>query len=132
MLSKTPFLLAGLILSGLAVAQNPVVPPPAGAPIPPGAQAPAAAGQLAAPDPNAVKKEGYAEPKINGERLAELYTEITGRRVTLSNAAIAAEFRFVQRGPITYGEAADLLKKAALLEGFVFIASGKNHDTLVF
>ncbi|QJE98255.1 secretin N-terminal domain-containing protein [Luteolibacter luteus] len=131
MLSKTPFLLAGLILSGLAVAQNPAVPPPPqpGGQIQPAA---AAAGQLVAPDPNAVNQKGYAEPKINGERLAELYTEITGRRVTLSNAAIAAEFRFVQQGPITYGEAAELLRKAALLEGFVFIASGKNHDTLVF
>ena len=134
MLSKTPFLLAGLILSGLAVAQNPAVPPPppAGAPIPPGAVAPAAAGQLAAPDPNAVNQKGYAEPKINGERLAELYTEITGRRVTLSNAAIAAEFRFVQQGPITYGKAAELLKVAAMMEGFVFVPSGENHDKLIF
>src|SRR5690606_10146247 len=77
------------------------------------------------------KQEGFLEPKINGERLAELYTELTGRRVTVSNAAIAAEFRFVQQGPITYGEAAELLKIAAVMEGFVFIPSGENHDKLV-
>src|SRR5687767_9987046 len=117
MLSKTPFLLAGLILSGLAVAQNPAVPPPAGAPVPPGVVAPGAQALKKAPDPNAINKDGYAEPKINGERLAELYTEITGRRVTVSNAAIAAEFRFVQEGPITYADAERLLKVAALMEG---------------
>ena len=131
-MSKTPFLLAGLILTGLAVAQNPAVPPPAGAPVPPGAVAPGAQAQRNAPDPNAINREGYAEPKVNGERLAELYTEITGRRVTVSNAAIAAEFRFVQEGPITYEEAARLLKVAAVMEGFVFIPSGENHDKLVF
>ena len=79
-----------------------------------------------------MKQDGYLEPKINGERLAELYTEFTGRRVTVSNAAISAEFRFVQSGPITYGEAAELLKIAAVMEGFVFIPSGKNHDKLVY
>lgn len=121
-------LLAGLILSGATLAQTPP-PPPAGAPIPPGA-APAApaAGDRA----QRVKQDGYLEPKINGERLAELYTEFTGRRVTVSNAAITAEFRFVQGGPITYGEAAELLKIAAVMEGFVFIPSGQNHDKLVY
>jgi type II secretion system protein D len=52
--------------------------------------------------------------------------------VTISNAALTAEFRFVQRGPITYGEAAKLLKEAALLEGFVFVPTGENHDRLIY
>lgn len=121
-------LLAGLFLSGAMLAQTPP-PPPAGAPIPPGvAPAAAAAGDRA----QRIAQQGYQEPKINGERLAELYTELTGRRVTVSNAAIAAEFRFVQNGPITFGEAAELLKIAAVMEGFVFIPSGPNHDKLVY
>lgn len=127
MLPTSRLLLAGLILSAAAFAQTP--PPPAGAPIPPGnAPAPAGAGDRS----QRVKQDGYLEPKINGERLAELYTEFTGRRVTVSNAAITAEFRFVQSGPITYGEAAELLKIAAVMEGFVFIPSGENHDKLVY
>ena len=131
MLSKSHFLLAGLIASGTALAQVPP-PPPAGAPVQPGAVPPAAPQPNPAALAQKVKQEGYLEPKINGERLAELYTELTGRRVTVSNAAIAAEFRFVQQGPITYGEAAELLKIAAVMEGFVFIPSGENHDRLVY
>lgn len=141
MLPLPRLLLAGLILSGAALAQEPAPPPPAGAPIPPGAVPPAGAVQPAGAVPNAalplaqkVKQDGYLEPKINGERLAELYTELTGRRVTVSNAAITAEFRFVQKGPITYGEAAELLKIAALMEGFVFVPSDDipNHDKLLY
>ena len=136
MLLKPHHFLAGLIFSGTALAQNPAV-PPAGAPVPPGAVPPAGvpgAAPNAANKPLAdtVKQDGFLEPKINGERLAELYTQLTGRRVTVSNAAIGAEFRFVQQGPITYGEAAELLKTAALLDGFVFIPSGENHDKLVY
>jgi type II secretion system protein D len=126
MLPTSRLLLAGLLLTGTALAQTPV-PPPAGAPVLPGAVPPNAA-NLA----QKVKQDGYLEPKINGERLAELYSELTGRRVTVSNAAIAAEFRFVQKGPITYGEATELLKIAAVMEGFVFIPSGENHDKLVY
>lgn len=114
--------LAGLIAAGPLFAQETPIP------VPPPAQA---ADQANVPREARVKQEGFLEPKINGERLAELYAELTGRRVTVSNAAIAAEFRFVQQGPITYGEAAELLKIAAVMEGFVFIPSGENHDKLV-
>ncbi|MCW1886455.1 hypothetical protein OKA04_17080 [Luteolibacter flavescens] len=131
MLPKPHFLLTGLIASGTAFAQVPQ-PPPAGAPVQPGAVPPGVQPNDPATLAQRVKQEGYLEPKINGERLAELYTELTGRRVTVSNAAIAAEFRFVQQGPITFGEAAELLMKAALLEGFVFIPSGENHDLLIY
>lgn len=135
MLPIPRLLLAGLILSGAAFAQEPAPPPPAGAPIPPGAVPPAGGVPNAGlPLAQKVKQDGYLEPKINGERLAELYTELTGRRVTVSNAAITAEFRFVQKGPITYGEAAELLKIAALMEGFVFVPSDDmpNHDKLLY
>lgn len=135
MLPLPRLLLAGLILSGAAFAQEPAPPPPAGAPIPPGAvPPPGVVPNAGLPLAQKVKQDGYLEPKINGERLAELYTELTGRRVTVSNAAIAAEFRFVQKGPISYGEAAELLKIAAIMEGFVFVPSDDipNHDKLLY
>ncbi|TAE76779.1 MAG: hypothetical protein EAZ65_01275 [Verrucomicrobia bacterium] len=128
MMPTSRLLLAGLLLTGVASAQAPVSPAPAGAPVVPAAVPPLPAAGLA----EKVKQDGYLEPKINGERLAELYSELTGRRVTVSNAAIAAEFRFVQKGPITYAEATELLKIAAVMEGFVFIPSGENHDKLVY
>ncbi|WP_035615425.1 secretin N-terminal domain-containing protein [Haloferula sp. BvORR071] len=134
MLPKPHFLLAGWLLAGVALAQNPAVPPPPGGnnPAAPPVRPPADGPLKPAPDPNTVVQGGYIHPTIDGQVLAELYTEMTGRRVTVSNAAIAAQFRFVQQGPITYGEATKLLKDAALLEGFVFVPSGENHDRLVF
>ena len=124
MLLKPHLLLTGLIMTGTLSAQG-----PPGVPVPPGANPPQNGNQ---PLANTVEQNGFLEPKINGERLAELYTKLTGRRVTVSNAAIAAEFRFVQPGPISYGTAATLLRTAATMEGFVFIPSGENHDKLVY
>ena len=139
MLPKPHFLLAGWLVAGVAFAQNPppVPPVPGGnAPNVPGAVRPPrepAPGPLKpAPDPNTVVQAGYMHPTIDGQVLADLYTEMTGRRVTLSNEAIAAEFRFVQPGPITYGEATRLLKSAATMMGFVFVPDGENHDRLIF
>jgi general secretion pathway protein D len=144
MLSKPSNILVGLLLAGAVFAQEPVPPPqptppqnPPAGPAGPGAarlpvRDPEAGPMPKAPDPQTIKQAGYIEPKIDGQRLADLYSEITGRRVTVSNAALTAEFRFVQRGPITYGEAAGLLKEAALLEGFVFVPTGENHDRLIY
>ncbi len=141
MLLKPSLIFAGLIVAGAVLAQEPVAPPqPGNPPNVPGAPGgprppvrdPEAGPMPKAPDPGTVKQMGYIEPKIDGQRLADIYTEITGRRVTVSNAALTAEFRFVQRGPITYGEAARLLKEAAILEGFVFVPTGENHDRLIY
>ncbi len=69
------------------------------------------------------------ELKLNGDGLAGLYHKFTGRRVIVATAAATAEFRFIQEAsptdPLTYQEAADLLKKAAVVEGFVFVPA---HD----
>ncbi len=85
------------------------------------------------PNPDQPVQEPMLFPKITGNDLADLYRKFTGRRVTVSVAAADAEFRFVQPPPLTYGEAAQLIKKAALLEGFVFVpdANMENHDVLV-
>lgn len=74
------------------------------------------------------------EPKLTGNQLAGLYRVYTGHRVIVSSAAAAAEFSFVQEAsekqPLTFGEAAELLRKAAILESFVFVPAGENLDIL--
>jgi len=80
--------------------------------------------------------EDIIEPKFSGDRLASLYRQYTGRRVIVSSAASKAEFSFVQEAsandPLTYAQAAELLKKAAVIEGFVFVpdAQDPNLDVL--
>lgn len=70
------------------------------------------------------------EPKLSGNALAGLYRKYTGRRVIVSAAASTAEFSFVQEAtpqdPLTFAEAAELLKKAATIENFVFVPDGEN------
>lgn len=69
--------------------------------------------------------EPIEEPKLSGDALAGLYRKYTGRRVIVSSAASTAEFRFVQdastKDPLTFTQAAELLKKAATIENFVFV-----------
>jgi type II secretion system protein D len=120
----------------------PVVPP--GVPVPgavpaPAAGAPAANAPAALPDANLAATEitePIEEPKLSGDALAALYGKYTGRRVIVSSAASTAEFRFIQdaspKNPLTYGEAAELLKIAATIENFVFVPDAQypNLDIL--
>lgn len=75
--------------------------------------------------------EPIDEPTLSGDALADLYRKYTGRRVLVTSAAAAAEFRFVQGAspadPLTYGEAAELLRKAAVLENFVFVEHPQDN-----
>lgn len=68
--------------------------------------------------------EDIVEEKLNGTGLAGLYRRYTGRRVIVTTAAAAAEISFVQEAsaddPLTYAKAAELLRRAAVVEGFVF------------
>ncbi len=123
------------------VTPAPITPPPPGVPVPgavaePPTGAPAAATNVRPATPN---KPGAAvvplgetkitepieELKLSGDALASLYQKYTGRRVIVTSAAATAEFRFVQNAspadPLTYAEAAELLRKAAVLENFVFV-----------
>jgi len=81
-------------------------------------------------------KESIEQLKLSGDDLADLYRKYTGRRVIVHSAAAAAEFRFVQpasaKDPLTYREAAELLKKAATIESFVFVPAvdGSELDFL--
>lgn len=76
--------------------------------------------------------EPIEHPTLNGTELAALYSKYTGRRVIVAAAAAAAEFSFVQdaspQNPLTYGYAAELLRKAAAIENFVFIADEKDAN----
>lgn len=121
-------LISALAVTASVLAQTPAPPIPG---LPAGNAAPAAGGLKV--NPAQVLQEDQIFPKMTGDELADLYLKFTGRRVTVSVAAAAAEFRFIQRAPMTYGEAAKLLKKAALLEGFVFIPDPlmESHDILV-
>ncbi len=106
-------------------------PPPPGVAIP-GAVPPVAAGvpSFKSPAPNPPLGEtkitaDINEPKLSGNALAGLYRKYTGRRVIVSAAASTAEFSFVQEAtpqdPLTFAQAAELLKKAATIENFVFV-----------
>lgn len=135
-----------LFLLGVAsvFGQEPVPAPPADIEPPPGVPVrdanPAPAGEpAAAPAPAAVQGlgntkivEDIVEPKLSGTALAGLYRKYTGRRVIVSAAAAAAEFSFVQEAspqdPLTYAEAAELLKTAAVIEGFVFVADEQKPN----
>ena len=114
-----------------AIAQEPPSLPP-GVPVPGEAPAPAGAPAAAAPAAVPAAKlgetkivEDIVEPKLSGNALAGLYRKYTGRRVIVSTAASTAEFSFVQdaspEDPLTYAEAAELLRKAAVIENFVFV-----------
>ena len=128
--------------------ENPpgVVPPaPPGVPVP-GTVPPPAAGapaqNAAAPKPGVPLGEtkiveDIIEKKLTGDALAGLYRRYTGRRVIVSTAAATAEFSFVQEAspqdPLTYAQAAELLRKAAVIENFVFVQHPQdpNLDVLV-
>ena len=96
-----------------------IVPPPAAVDVPNPADA--AAANLG----DTLIEESIEQLKLSGDDLADLYRKYTGRRVIVHSAAAAAEFRFVQpaspQDPITYREAAELLRKAATIENFVFV-----------
>ena len=110
---------------------------PPGVPVPPAPLPPAGApaGRQDAPKQdlgNTKIVEDIIEPKLSGNALAGLYRKYTGRRVIVSSAAAQAEFSFVQEAspgdPLTYAQAAELLKKAATIENFVFVPDQQDPN----
>jgi type II secretion system protein D len=124
-------------LIGLTLIASAQEPPTPEAPVPPGAPAvpapvpeikPALPGAVAARaknlDPDAiVVPEGAAleHPVLTGLEAAQLYEDHTGKRVIMSSQASQAEVFFVQRGPLTNGDVAKLLKMALLIEGLAIL-----------
>jgi len=136
-----PFI--ALLLPCLAIAQDEEVPAIPGIIEPPAEVAPVEV----APAVNPVPAPELIDPanlgatpittnieniKFSGNDLAALYSKWTGRRVIVSSAASEAEFTFVQpaspQNPLTYREAAELLKKAATIENFVFVPDGADRN----
>ncbi len=133
-------LLLGIV--SVASAQQPAPAPP-GVPVPGNVPDPAVGAPAAQPPGAQLAKpaltlgetpitEPIEEPKLSGDALAGLYRKYTGRRVIPTSAASIAEFRFVQdaspKDPLTYAQAAELLKVAATLEGFVFVPHGSDPN----
>lgn len=123
---------------------QPLVQPeiPGQPPIPavPGQPAPPAAPPVVGNIPLEEQKitEPIVEPKLSGTALAGLYRKYTGRRVIVSSQAALAEFSFVQDAsptdPLTYPQVAELLKKSATIENFVFVpdSTDPNLDILTY
>ncbi len=87
-------------------------------------------------DNNALITEKIEYTDYNGNDLAGLYTKYTGRRVIVSSAAQKASFAFSVdaslKNPLTYAQAAEILKKTATIENFIFVpdATDPNLDFL--
>lgn len=123
-----PYLLIPLLAVRL-LAQNEEIPAIPGIPQPPApVEAPIPADAAAADLGDTLIVESIEQLKLSGDDLADLYRKYTGRRVIVASSAAAAEFRFVQpaspQDPLTYREAAELLKKAATIESFIFVPAG--------
>lgn len=123
-----PYLLIPLLAVRL-LAQNEEIPAIPGIPQPPApVEAPVPADAAAADLGDTLIVESIEQLKLSGDDLADLYRKYTGRRVIVASSAAAAEFRFVQpaspQDPLTYREAAELLKKAATIESFIFVPAG--------
>ncbi|MBC7980314.1 MAG: hypothetical protein H7Y36_07100 [Armatimonadetes bacterium] len=136
---RLPLLVISL-LPFVTLAQNEEVPAIPGI-VPPPVVAPPGAPVAAPAPPNAALgetqiTEAIDQPKLSGNDLAALYRKYTGRRVIVSSSAATAEFAFIQpasfQDPLTYAEAAELLRKAATIENFVFVpdATDPNLDIL--
>jgi|694.fasta_scaffold14998_5 type II secretion system protein D len=123
-----PYLLIPLLALRL-LAQNEEIPAIPGIPQPPApVEAPIPADAADADLGDTLIVESIEQLKLSGDDLADLYRKYTGRRVIVASSAAAAEFRFVQpaspQDPLTYREAAELLKKAATIESFIFVPAG--------
>lgn len=123
-----PYLLIPLLALRL-LAQNEEVPAIPGIPQQPvPVEAPIPADAVAADLGDTLIEESIEQLKLSGDDLAALYRKYTGRRVIVASTAAAAEFRFVQpaspQDPLTYREAAELLRKAATIESFIFVPAG--------
>ncbi|MES2982550.1 MAG: secretin N-terminal domain-containing protein [Verrucomicrobiota bacterium] len=99
---------------------------------------PGAAPEIANPPANndTLIKESIDFIECDGIRLAQLHTKYTGRRVIVSSAAAKASFALfidaTPQNPLTFAQAAELIKKSATLENFIFVpdATDPNLDFL--
>lgn len=81
-----------------------------------------------APDPSSPTTLNAAN--LTGQEIAELYHQFTGKRVLVSEAAARAEVSFIVPGQLTYAEAAKIMEKRLVMEGFMLQRSDGLPNTL--
>jgi general secretion pathway protein D len=85
---------------------------------------------------NTLLNEKIENIACDGIELARLHTKYTGRRVIVSSAASKASFALIidasPQNPLTYAQTAEILKKTATIENFIFVpdATDANLDFL--
>ena len=116
--------------------ENPAAPAPAAAPALPGLVPPAPGvpgnpdpvdplpGGLPVaapnvPNPNLETELNFAN--LDGQSIAELYHQYTGKKVLVSQEAATGEVSFIVPGQLTYAEAAKIIEKRLVMEGFSLI-----------
>ncbi|NIP92227.1 MAG: hypothetical protein GWO24_01630, partial [Akkermansiaceae bacterium] len=96
-----------------------VVPPVPGVDPDPQDPAPVRA-QRPLPDPN-TPGAALNAANLTGQDVADLYFQYTGKRVLVSQEASSGEISFIVPGQMTYGEAATIIEKKLVMEGFELV-----------
>lgn len=78
-----------------------------------------ASGAINAPDPNLPATLNAAN--LTGQDVAELYHQYTGKRVLVSAEAASGEVSFIVPGQMTYAQAARIIEKKLVMEGFELV-----------
>ena len=71
------------------------------------------------PNPNLETELNFAN--LDGQSIAELYHQYTGKKVLVSQEAATGEVSFIVPGQLTYAEAAKIIEKRLVMEGFSLI-----------
>lgn len=72
-------------------------------------------------------------PKATGNEIAQLYRQLTNKRVLVDSSAIAVEANIVVFGDLSdKEEAAKSFEKAMLMNGFIIVPSGENEVKIVY
>ncbi len=85
------------------------------------------------PDPTALHtKKGtlFEQPAMNGDDIAIMYYQLTGKRVLPTTQGAQVEIKIVQPGPLTNQEVADLIETKLMMEGFALAESPGNPRQL--
>lgn len=73
------------------------------------------------PDPGAIhtpKGTFFEQPAMNGDDIAILYFQLTGKRVLPTQQTSGIELKIVQPGPLTNRDVAEIIETKLIMEGF--------------
>jgi len=85
------------------------------------------------PDPTALhtkKGQLFEQPAMNGDDIAIMYYQLTGKRVLPTAQAAQLEIKIVQPGPLTNEEVAELIETKLVMEGYSLTESPGNSRQL--